>query len=65
MLMKQIFVTVMLFCSTSVLSAQNFQAAVNFLLGQPQDEFQEKVEDLGFGVGGMFAYRLGNGPLMI
>jgi hypothetical protein len=34
-------------------------------VGQPQDEFQENVEDLGFGLGGMFAYRPGSGPLMI
>lgn len=65
MLSRLIVATVMLFCIAPGLSAQDFQVALNFLVGQPQDEFQENVEDLGFGLGGMFAYRPGNGPLMI
>ena len=65
MLLKLVVSTVMFFCIASVLSAQEFQAAINFLLGQPQGEFQEKVDDFGFGVGGLFAYRPGNSALMI
>ena len=47
------------------LCAQDFEAGINFLLGQPKGEFKENVEDLGFGIGGMFAFRPGNSPVMI
>lgn len=55
----------MLVCIAPEGSAQDFQAGINLLLGQPRDEFKENVEDFGFGIGGMFAYRPGNSPLMI
>ena len=55
MVWRLIAISLTLLCLVPGLYAQNFQAAVNFLLGQPQDEFKENVEDLGFGIGGMFA----------
>ncbi len=54
-----------LLCIASGLAAQDFQAGLNFLVGQPKGEFRDNVEDWGFGLGGMVAYRPGNGPLMI
>jgi len=57
-------------CTCSLLAAppghsQHLQASANFLLGQPQNEFQDNVEDLGFGVGGNFEYHFGTSPIMI
>ena len=34
-------------------------------MSQPQDEFQDNVDGLGGGLGGMFAYRPGNSPFLI
>lgn len=45
--------------------SQHLQASANFLLGQPQNEFQDNVEDLGFGVGGNFGYHFGTSPIML
>jgi len=65
MVWRLIAISLTLLCLVPGLYAQNFQAAVNFLLGQPKDEFKENVEDLGFGIGGMFAFRPGNSPVLI
>jgi len=65
MVRRSIAISLTLLCLVPGLYAQNFQVAINFLLGQPQDEFKENVEDLGFGIGGMFAFRPGNSPVMI
>ncbi|TDJ00581.1 MAG: hypothetical protein E2O76_05050 [Caldithrix sp.] len=65
MVWKLIAISLTLRCFIPGLYAQDFQVAVNFLLGQPKDEFKENVEDFGFGIGGMFAFRPGNSPLLI
>ncbi len=44
---------------------QHLQASLNLLLGQPQNEFQDNVEDLGFGLGGNFGYHFGSSPIML
>ena len=62
---RLIAISLTLLCFIPGLCAQDFQAGLNFLLGQPQGEFKENVEDLGFGIGGMFAFRPGNSPVMI
>ena len=65
MLLKPIVIAIMLLYIAPSVSAQGLQAAVNFSLGQPQEEFREKVEDWGYGVGGTFAFRPTDGPLLI
>ncbi len=65
MVWRLILISQTLLCFIPGLHAQNFQAGVNFLFGQPKGEFKENVEDLGFGIGGMFAFRPGNSPVMI
>ena len=65
MLVKIIAITMAVLFLVPALYAQDFQAAVNFLVGQPQDEFKENVEDVGFGIGGMLAVRPGNSPVMV
>ena len=65
MVLRLIIISLTILCLVPGLYAQGFQAAVNFLLGQPKDEFKENVQDLGFGIGGMFAFRPGNSPIML
>ena len=65
MVWRLIAISLTLLCFIPGLCAQDFQAGINFLLGQPKGEFKENVEDLGFGIGGMFAFRPGNSPVMI
>ena len=65
MVWRLILISQTLLCFIPGLYAQDFQAGVNFLFGQPKGEFKENVEDLGFGIGGMFAFRPGNSPVMI
>ena len=43
----------LLFCMVPEGYAQNLHFGLNFLLGQPKEEFQENVDNLGFGLGGM------------
>lgn len=42
-----------------------FQAGINFLLAFPQDEFNEIVDNAGFGIGGEFLYSFPLIPLSI
>ena len=65
MVWRLIATSLTLLCFIPGLYAQDFQAGINFLLGQPKGEFKENVEDLGFGIGGMFAFRPGKSPVMI
>lgn len=62
---KLILATLVMFCAVQDGAAQGFQFGINFLVSQPKNEFQENVEDLGLGIGGMFAYRPGNSPILI
>jgi len=54
MVWRLIAISLTLLCFIPGLCAQDFEAGINFLLGQPKGEFKENVEDLGFGIGGMF-----------
>jgi len=68
--MKSVFKLMLLTVAVLLLMApairaQHLQASLNFLLGQPQNEFQDNVEDLGFGLGGNFGYHFGNSPIMV
>ncbi len=65
MVWRLIAISLTLLCFIPGLCEQDFEAGINFLLGQPKGEFKENVEDLGFGIGGMFAFRPGNSPVMI
>lgn len=48
------------------LKAQEIQFGLDFQTGVPQGEFSEQLDDrLGFGVGGMFGYRISNTPVML
>lgn len=46
-------------------TAQNFLLSLNFLTGDPQGEFDDNVENLGFGFSGMFGYHPNASPVMI
>jgi hypothetical protein len=68
--MKDFFKQTLLIITTVLLTAptahgQHLQASLNLLLGQPQNEFQDNVEDLGFGLGGNFGYHFGTSPIML
>lgn len=45
--------------------AQNFDAGVDFLIGLPQNEFRDRIDDEGYGASGHFGYFLGELPIMI
>ncbi|NIT60752.1 MAG: hypothetical protein GWN00_32480 [Aliifodinibius sp.] len=42
-----------------------FQAGINFLLAFPQDEFNETVDNVGFGIAGEFLYSLPLVPISL
>lgn len=46
-------------------TAQNFLLSLNFLTGDPKGEFDDNVENLGFGFSGMFGYHPNASPVMI
>ena len=50
--------------SVDVSNAQKFQGGINFMLGFPQGEFRDNVDDVGFGLGGFFGVSPSGGPLM-
>ncbi len=62
---RTIFIIAGILLTTAAARAQHLQASANFLLGQPQNEFQDNVENLGFGFGGNFGYHFGASPIMI
>jgi hypothetical protein len=45
--------------------AQNFDIGGDFLIGLPQNEFRDKVDEVGYGVSGHFGYFIGKTPIMI
>ncbi|HDL19501.1 MAG TPA: hypothetical protein ENH29_10635 [Bacteroidetes bacterium] len=46
-------------------AAQNFQGGLNLMLGVPQGEFSDNVDNPGFGIGGMFGVSIPHSPLMV
>ena len=58
-----IFMTVLFFSSCWAQSP--FQAGINFMLGLPQQEFKENVDNIGFGLSGSFAYQLPSTPVSV
>lgn len=46
-------------------TAQNFLLSLNFLTGDPKGEFDDNVENLGFGFSGMFGYHPDASAVMI
>lgn len=42
-----------------------FQAGVNFLMGFPQDEFSENIDNPGFGLSGHFGYQIPQTPISL
>lgn len=68
MQIKIILITISFFGFTGLinLQAQEIQFGLDFQTGVPQGEFSEQLDDrLGFGVGGMFGYRITNTPVMV
>ncbi|MFQ5639602.1 MAG: hypothetical protein ACE5IR_16575 [bacterium] len=46
------FLSFVLFLSAPRLYAQNYQVNLNLMLGNPQNEFDSNVDDIGLGVAG-------------
>ena len=55
---------VLLLINSSGIYAQKLQVNGNFLLGLPQGEFNDNVKNTGYGLGGYFAYPIGETPFM-
>lgn len=49
-------------CSTS---AQSFQVGIDFTTVMPRGEFNDNVDNNGYGVGGQFLYRLPRSPFLV
>ena len=45
--------------------AQNFDLGADFLIGLPQNEFRDNVDEEGYGFSGHFGYFLGDTPIMV
>ncbi len=58
-------IIVSLFLVNSQLTAQSFNVGVNLIAGSPQDEFDDNINNPGFGIGGLFGYHPGASPLMV
>jgi hypothetical protein len=50
---------------TPVTKAQYLQAGANFMVGSPQGEFSDNVENTGFGVDGFGGVLIPNSPFMV
>jgi len=46
-------------------AAQNFQFGGDFIIGLPQDEFRDNIDDEGYGGSAQFGYFLGDTPIMV
>lgn len=63
---RVVFITVFMLLATIPAMAQSpFQAGFNLLLGFPQGEFKENVDNVGFGLSGHFGYTIPNSPFSI
>ncbi len=54
-----------LIVSAAVWAQEPFQAGGGFILGLPQTEFKENVDNPGGGFGGYFGVRLGDSPFLL
>lgn len=45
--------------------AQNFEVGGDFIIGFPQNEFRDNIDDEGYGASGHFGYFLGDTPIMV
>ncbi len=51
--------------SSAPVAAQNFEVGGDFIIGLPQNEFRDNINDEGYGVSGHFGYFLGDSPIMV
>jgi len=45
--------------------AQDFDIGGDFLIALPQNEFRDKIDEVGYGVSGHFGFFIGHSPIMI
>ena len=50
---------------TPLALAQKFDIGGDFLVGLPQNEFRDKIREVGYGFDGHFGYFIGDTPIMI
>lgn len=57
---------VILLLSVSLFAQETpFQAGIDFIVGAPQNEFKDNVDNVGFGLSGFFGYNIPQSPLTI
>jgi hypothetical protein len=45
--------------------AQKADIGLDFIIGLPQNEFRDNIDDEGYGISGHFGYFIGNSPVMV
>lgn len=65
MLVRPLLMVLLVFSATPELFGQEGQFALNFLTGRPRGEFEDNVEDLGFGLDALLAFRPGVSPVLL
>ena len=60
-----IAIFILLTGSVTEIKAQNFKSSFNFLLGFPQGEFKENIDNIGLGLSGTFGYHYSQSPVML
>ena|SRR3990172_3409182 len=63
--MKKISVFLVVLISMTPVYAQRFQTGTHLILGLPQQDFKDNVENTGYGLGGIFLSGIRRMPLMI
>ncbi len=52
-------------CLSVPVAAQNFEVGGDFIIGFPQNQFRDNINDEGYGASGQFGYFLGDTPVMV
>ncbi|RPI25832.1 MAG: hypothetical protein EHM61_13340 [Acidobacteria bacterium] len=55
----------LLFAFLSPAAGQNFDLGADFIIGLPQNQFRDNINEEGYGASGHFGYFLGDSPIMI
>lgn len=59
------FVVLLLLTVVSAFSQTRFQSGLNILVGVPQTEFKENVDNVGIGLSGFFGYNIPQSPFIL
>ncbi|HPG40617.1 MAG TPA: outer membrane beta-barrel protein [bacterium] len=62
---SSLVVILLLVSVVSVFSQTRFQGGLNLLIGAPQSEFKENVDNVGIGLGGHFGYNIPQSPFIL